>query len=128
MPQDQEPPVQPPATAPMAPGGEPSRGRRPLRPKKPHRKISWRVSALVTMLLLILLVVIMLVVLLPGNNRYNKLNKVVNGANNVSITVDSSNSTLAHNGWGPSDTENLKNLLKDLGVQQYNVQVNVSSD
>lgn len=117
MPQDQEPPVQPPATMP-APGEEPTRGRRPPRPKKPHRKISWRISALVTVILVALTVIILLVTLLGGYNNYKNMKQIVNGASVVKIEVDSSRDTLLKNGADVLSGEKiLRDTLKGMGAQ-----------
>ncbi len=117
MQQGQEPPVQPPATSP-APGGEPTRGRRPPRPKKPHRKISWRISALVTVVLVGVTIIILLVLLLGGYNNYKNMKQIVNGASVVKIEVDSSRDTLLKNGVDVLSGEKiLRDILKGMGAQ-----------
>lgn len=115
---NQEPPVQPPASTPATPGVEPARGKRPPRPKKPHRKISWRISALVTVVLVGVTVIILVALLLGGYNNYNNMKQIVNGATVVKIEVDSSRDTLLKNGADVLSGEKiLRDILKGMGAQ-----------
>ncbi len=124
MVENQEPPApapaQPPSITPASPGGEPAGGKRarPPRPKKPHRKISWRISALVTVILIGVTVIILLTFLLGGYNNYKNIKQVVNGANVVKIEVDSSRDTLLKNGADVLSGEKiLRDILKGMGAQ-----------
>ncbi len=115
---NQEPPVQPPAPTPATPGVEAARGKRPPRPKKPHRKISWRISAFVTVLLVAVTVIILVSLLLGGYNNYKNMKQIVNGATVVKIEVDSSRDTLLKNGADVLSGEKiLRDILKGMGAQ-----------
>ncbi len=117
MQQGQEPPIPPAAEAPT-PGTEPAKGRRPPRPKKPARKISWRISALVTVILVGITVIILVTMLLGGYNNYKNMKQIVNGSTVVKIEVDSSRDTLLKNGADVLSGEKiLRDILKGMGAQ-----------
>ncbi len=124
MMEGREPPTQPLATTPAA-APEGTRGRRTPRPKKPARKISWRISALVAVILVAVTVIILLTLLLGGYNNYKSMKQIINGANTVSIAVDSSRDTLLKNGADVlSGEKTLRDILKGMGAQDSQAKIN----